>query len=131
MAACSANELAHEWGDSITRLSEIVGAAVTTASVPGGYFSRAVAQAAAVAGVRTLFTSEPTTSIAHFGECVVIGRYTLRRNDPAERVAALIAVSSIARRREWLKWNAKKLAKVLGGRAYLQLREVVFKSGRS
>jgi peptidoglycan/xylan/chitin deacetylase (PgdA/CDA1 family) len=131
MAACSASELAHEWGDSIKRLCEILGAVVTTASVPGGYFSRAVAHAAAAAGVHTLFTSEPTTSIAHVGDCAVIGRYTLRRNDPAEYVAALVAASSSTRRRQWLMWNAKKVAKVLGGRAYLQLREVVFKAERS
>ncbi len=131
MAACSASELAHQWGDSLRRLSDILGIMVTTASVPGGYFSRAVAQAAAAAGVRTLFTSEPTTSIAHVGECAVIGRYTLRRNDPAQLVAALVAASSSARRRQWLRWNAKKVVKLLGGRAYLQLRDVVFKAERS
>lgn len=131
MAACSASDMAHEWGDSIARLTQILGAPVTTASVPGGYFSRAVAEAAAAAGVRMLFTSEPTTRIARYGDCTVIGRYTLRRDDPPEHVAALVAASSTARRLEWLKWNAKKVAKALGGRAYLRLREVVFRGGGS
>jgi hypothetical protein len=126
MASCSASELAHEWGDSIAWLTQILAAPVTTASVPGGYFSRAVAEAAAAAGVRMLFTSEPTTRMGRYGDCTVVGRYTLRREDPPEHVAALVAASSTVRRLEWLKWNAKKVAKALGGRVYLRLRDVVF-----
>lgn len=128
MAACSASDLAREWNDSIARLSAIVGETVITASVPGGYYSRAVGASAAAAGVRVLFTSEPTTRVEHSGACLIIGRYTLRRDDAPEHVTALVADASAARRVQWLKWNAKKVAKAMGGRAYLRLREVVFKN---
>ena len=49
-----------EWRDSVGALSEIVGDQVITASVPNGAFDDEVAQAAADAGIRWLFTSDPT-----------------------------------------------------------------------
>ena len=129
MAECSASELQHEWGDSVARLSDVIGGAVTTASVPGGYYSRDVGEAAAAAGVTLLFTSEPSTRVTRCGDgrCIVLGRYTLRQADSAQRVAALVGASPLTRRAEWLKWNSKKVAKALGGRAYLRLREAVFR----
>src|SRR5262245_47304812 len=42
-------------------LRDILGESVTVASVPGGYYGRAVAETAAEAGIRVLFNSEPTT----------------------------------------------------------------------
>jgi len=47
MSNCTQDELMREWGDSVATLEEIVGTPVTAASVPGGYYSRAVAAAAA------------------------------------------------------------------------------------
>ena len=52
-----------EWRRSCEVLSEIVGEPVHSASVPGGYYSRAVAETAAQAGVTDLFNSEPTTRV--------------------------------------------------------------------
>ena len=57
----------HEWSESRQRLEDMLGHAVTVGSVPGGYFSRAVAEAAAEAGLQVLFTSEPTTRIRRRG----------------------------------------------------------------
>lgn len=126
MTACSAGQLAREWGDSVARLVALLGEPVATASVPGGYYSRAVGEAAAAAGVRLLFTSEPSTRAERIGACRVVGRYTLRRGDRAARVAALVGDASGARRMEWIKWNGKKVAKAVGGRAFLRLRDGVF-----
>src|SRR5262249_6324862 len=57
-SALTTSEMRREWSDSRQRLEEIVDRPVTVGSVPGGYFSRAVAEAAAYAGLRTLYTSE-------------------------------------------------------------------------
>src|SRR5262249_55052893 len=45
------SELLREWRDSVDRLEAIIGAPVRTASVAGGYYSKAVAWAAASAGI--------------------------------------------------------------------------------
>jgi peptidoglycan/xylan/chitin deacetylase (PgdA/CDA1 family) len=128
MSACSVEQLRHEWAESVRLLSGILGAPVRTASVPGGYFSRVVAEAAADAGLRVLFTSEPTSRPMRVGACTVLGRYTLRRDDPGSRAAALVAPAHGARVRQWSIWNAKKVLKALGGESYLRARARVFGS---
>jgi peptidoglycan/xylan/chitin deacetylase (PgdA/CDA1 family) len=128
MSACSLDALRREWGESVALLSDILGAPVTTASVPGGYFSRVVAETAAEAGVQLLFTSEPTSRPMRVGSCTVLGRYTLRRDDPGSRAADLVAASNRARVRQWSIWNAKKVLKALGGASYLRVRARVFGS---
>ncbi len=126
MAACTREQLVREWGDSVAALGDIVGSPIDTASVPGGYFSRAVAVAAAEAGIRYLFTSEPTTRVVTIDGCRVIGRYTLRRWHTASVAASLVAASSGARSAQWLRWNTLKLVKRLGGSGYLKWRERLF-----
>ena len=128
MSACSVEELRGEWSESLGRLSEILGTPVHTASVPGGYFSRVVAETAADAGLHVLFTSEPTSRPIRVGSCTVLGRYTLRRDDPGSRAAALVAPAHGARVRQWSIWNAKKVLKALGGESYLRARARVFGS---
>src|SRR5262249_51253399 len=77
MSECSWQQLIVEWHSSVAILSDILGEAVVVASVPGGYYSRAVAEAAARAGVRALFTSEPVIRHQQVDGCYVLGRYTL------------------------------------------------------
>lgn len=126
MAACTRDQLAREWHDSTAALGDMIGTAIDTASVPGGYFSRAVAETAAEAGIRFLFTSEPTTRVVAINGCRVIGRYTLRRWHQANVAASLVAPSSPARSAQWLRWNTLKLVKRLGGASYLRWRERLF-----
>jgi len=82
-----------------------------------------VAEAAAAAGLTTLFTSEPESTVKRVNGCAVIGRYTLRRGDPGTYAARLVGKMPLARSAQWCKWNAKKLAKAIGGKAYLRVRE--------
>src|SRR3954470_18219066 len=63
MAHCSWGQLVDEWLGSCSAISEIIGAGVTEASVPGGDFAPRVAKAAAQAGIVRLFTSEPTARV--------------------------------------------------------------------
>ena len=55
--------------------------------------------------------------------CLVVGRYNLFRGMPPEVSADLVSVNSQARSRQWLYWNAKKLAKKVAGRPYLAARQ--------
>ena len=127
MSALSRRQLGEEWRRSAGRLTEILGEAVEVGSVPGGYYSREVAETAAGAGVRFLFTSEPTTRCKRVRGCLVLGRFSLRRDSgPA-------MASGLARARLWLRvresafWLAKKAAKTVGGASYLRVRTALLR----
>lgn len=122
----SMDDMVREWKDSRTALEDILRARVTAASVPGGYFRTSAAEAAARAGYRTLFTSEPMTRVRQVGGCVVLGRYSIRRRSTPAIASALVVGHGAARGRQWATWNAKKVIKAAGGNVYLAIREVIF-----
>jgi len=125
MSHCTRNEMLDEWRTSVDVLSEITGEQVRIASVPGGYFSREVAETAAAAGIEVLFTSEPTAMSYRVDGCLVLGRYTIQRWTPPD-VAAAIAVGRIAPRlQQQVFWGAKKVIKRLGGELYLKVRKLI------
>lgn len=124
MSSCSWERLLEEWAVSVGALSEILGEWVPVGSVPGGYYSRTVARAAARAGIRALFTSEPTTRGVRVDGCWVLGRYGMRRETPAHVPAALAAGRRLPRVRQRVFWEAKKIAKAVGGGFYLKMRGV-------
>ena len=130
MAALSRDELRHEWTRSRDRLEDILGAAVQTASIPGGYYSTAVAQTAASAGYRELFTSEPVARPWQVGTLTVYGRYSVQQSSTPALVAAIAAGEMRPRLEQMIYWNAKKVIKRVGGaywlrfrKSYLRLRE--------
>jgi peptidoglycan/xylan/chitin deacetylase (PgdA/CDA1 family) len=123
MSHCTPREIYREWKDSVDVLSQIVGAPVTIASVPGGYYSRDVAEAAAEAGIRILFTSEPQTSIRVVNGCLVLGRYTIQQGVPAGTAASIAAGNIAPRYRQFAYWNVKKAAKIAGGTHWLRVRK--------
>jgi peptidoglycan/xylan/chitin deacetylase (PgdA/CDA1 family) len=125
MSYLSWDQLIEEWGTSVAILSDILDEPVTIASVPGGYYSKKVAEAAAVSGVKALFTSEPTTWYYRVDGCLVLGRYTVLRGVPPEVSAGLASGELLPRLRQSLFWNSKKVAKVLGGRYYSKLRKYI------
>ena len=123
MSRCTWAELLHEWGRSAEVLSEILGQPVTVASVPAGHYGRVVARAAAAAGVRTLFTSEPVLTTRDVDGCRVVGRFTIQRGARPETASALACAHLLPRTRQFAFWNAKKAAKAVGGEHYLRLRQ--------
>lgn len=112
-----------EWRRSVADLQDVLGSKVNVASVPGGYHSRSVAESAAANGIATLFTSEPVTRVSSVDGCAVVGRFTLRSNDSATYVARLVGRAANARVAQWCRWNAKKVAKAVGGTYYLRIRK--------
>ena len=126
MAALSRGELDSEWRESVAKLSAIVGEPVRVASVPGGYYSRQVGEAAAAAGIQVLFTSEPTAQASTLNGCLVLGRYVVRRGMAPEWSGGFAAGRRAECWRQTALWKAKGVAKTLGGGAYLKLREAIF-----
>ena len=118
-------QLLEEWGGSRRALEDILGEEVTVGSVPGGYYSKLVAQAAAEVGIRVLFTSEPTTKTQNINGCVVIGRYAIYRGMSANSVAALASGHWRTHVGQVLTWNSKKMIKVISGPFYLRIRNVL------
>lgn len=121
MAVLSPDELRREWTQSLATLSEILGQPVRVASVPGGYYSQAVGEAAADSGVRWLFTSEPVETISSVNGCRILGRYAIHRAHTPEQAAQFAAGNAWLcwRTRAW--WDLKKALKRAGGPAYLAL----------
>lgn len=121
------DRMVSEWRDSRELLAKIVGHPVEFASVPGGYYSRKVAQAAAQVGIRTLFTSEPTARVDMVDGCQVIGRYVVQRGMGPEWSAGFAAGRLMPRFRQALLWKTKQVAKALSGGLYLRAREAILK----
>ncbi len=119
-------ELLREWSESCAVLSDIIGERVTVASVPGGYSSHEVCQAAAASGITVLFTSEPTVAAKIVDGCLVMGRYSVRRSTTTAAVAAIASGARGPRWRQAAEWSAKNAAKRVMGRWYLRLREAAF-----
>ena len=112
-----------EWTDSRAALEDLLGHAVRVASLPGGYYSAAVARTASEAGIRVLFVSEPTSRLQVEAGCVIAGRFTVRRGTPPAHLAALAALDRRAIAREWASWTAKKAVKPLLGPLYPRVGE--------
>jgi peptidoglycan/xylan/chitin deacetylase (PgdA/CDA1 family) len=123
MRACSPEQLRREWRRSADELAELLGEPVRAASVPGGYYSPAVAEAAAEAGIRVLFHSVPVTRVRREGGCLVLGRYAVMAGMTAARCAALARGRRLAVLRAWLEWNAKEATKAASLGAYLRVRD--------
>jgi peptidoglycan/xylan/chitin deacetylase (PgdA/CDA1 family) len=130
MAALTRAELDREWRQSLGRLSEILGSKVTSASVPGGYYSRKVGESAAAAGIETLFTSEPTSRVSMLNGCRVMGRYVVQRGMAPEWSGGFAAGRAAQCLRQAALWKAKRVAKSLGGARYLQLRQAMLEKRR-
>ena len=125
MASCSPEDLRTEWQTSVDIISEIIGARVRVASVPGGYYSRRVAEAASLAGIEVLFNSEPTTTVHRVDGCMVLGRYGIQRQTSPGVAASLAAGQGLSRIRQGVLLNIKKCFKRIGGGHYLTVRKIM------
>lgn len=125
IASLAPEALREEWSRSVATLSEAIGAPVTTASVPGGYYSEAVGRAAAEAGIETLFTSQPQRTVEGIDGCALVGRFAVRDSTPTRTVVSAAA----GKTRPWLRqragWAARGAAKRIGGRHYVRLRRIL------
>lgn len=126
MSRCSWDQLVQEWGESIRVLSDILDEPVVVASVPGGDHSRRVAEAAAFVGIQRLFTSEPTTASLLVDDCVVLGRYAIRKRSSPRLSGALAAGEWVPRWEQRACWYLKRSARSVAGPLYVRLQEALF-----
>lgn len=126
MSACSWEQLLQEWKRSADRLAQITGGAITFGSVPGGNYSREVGRAAAEAGIKALFTSEPTTRLRKADGCWILGRYGIVRGMSASSAGNLAAGRLLPRLQQLVAWRTKMGLKSIGGGYYDRVREICF-----
>ena len=122
-SACTEEQMRDEWSRSRRVLEDLLGHAVTVASVPGGYYSRRVAATAREAGLRKLFTSEPTTAVHDEQGLLVIGRFTIRCGHAGGTAARLVSPAPWARLGMWTSWNAKAVIKPVLGQSYAHVAD--------
>jgi peptidoglycan/xylan/chitin deacetylase (PgdA/CDA1 family) len=122
MATCPTDQITREWRLSLDQLAEVLGTRPTVASIPGGWYSRPVAEAAGAAGLRYLFTSEPTPRPWRVGPVTCLGRYAIRRGMPPEAAVAFGLGGGLWPLRERVSWTLKKAAKRALGTRYADLR---------
>jgi peptidoglycan/xylan/chitin deacetylase (PgdA/CDA1 family) len=121
ISSLSDEELTEEWQRSVTILAEITGSPITIASVPGGFLSRRVARAAAAAGIRYLFTSDPGQRTRDIAGCQLFPRYTLKQDMNGGIAAGLVYSHGNWRQRQYMSWNSRKLMKKVSGPLYLRI----------
>jgi len=124
MSECSKEELLDEWQRSLAILTDIIGERVDVASVPGGYYSRMIAKAAAESGVKMLFTSEPVQRIEFVDSCAVVGRFSIKRGMGPVVPVEFIQGNPVRRFRQYAYWNLKKAAKAVSGPVYPWIRSL-------
>lgn len=113
-------EILKEWQDSKKILSDITGSEITEASLPGGWYSRAVAKAAGEAGIKTLYTSEPAVKSYPVESCIVSGRFNINEQTDISGVLNDTGYRDELHR----SWRRKELLKRLLGKWYLGLRKI-------
>lgn len=123
MSHCSWEQLTEEWRRSVEILSDILDEKVIIASLPGGYYSEKAVKAASEAGIKVMFTSEPTTRCRYVDGCLVLGRYSVRRGTSAGIVEAIASGQFSPRMKQWFIWNLKKIPKFLAGDFYEKARQ--------
>lgn len=121
-------QLLDEWRRSLEVLSDIVQSPVQTASVPGGFYAPRVARAAAAAGVRVLFNSEPTTAIQRVDDCLIVGRINVYGSMSADTAARLASGDRLALLKQQALWTAKKTIKTVAAPAWDLARTLLFRS---
>lgn len=130
MARLSPEETRQEWATSTALLADALGEVVDTGSVPGGYFYPRVAEAAGRAGIRQLFTSEPTARPASHAGVRIHGRFVIRRGQATRFAEAVVRHDGATVALEALSWNAKKALKAVMGNSYVRVRDLVRGAGR-
>ena len=124
MSALSSEQMFDEWRRSTEVLAQLIEEPVIIASVPRGNHSAGVARAAVKAGIKFLFTSEPTWRVNRVEGCWTLGRYGILRGMPASASAGFAAGSFAPCLQQWIAWNLKKVLKNVGGNSYHRLRDL-------
>lgn len=122
MTKLSREEMKQEWSRSVDKLNEIIGYNVTIASIPNGFASGDICEAARKAGITQLYTSDPTTKIKIVDKQQIIGRYAITNDMSTEYVASIVFDKPVRWKRH-LRFKFLNIAKCILGPLYLTIRK--------
>lgn len=117
ISSLSNDEIYNEWYESISILNKILDRNCVLASIPNGYESKNVFEMASRAGLKTLFTSSPTTRYYNFNNVRIQGRFVVLGKMSTQDVLRIVSNNSY---RQWLsfKWEMLNILKKLLGTSY-------------
>lgn len=104
-------ELEAEWRQSREILEDLTGSPITAAAVPGGWYGPRVAEAAALAGIKEIYTSAPTIHSQQVSNCMVQGRFNIGAFSSAGTLAALISNYPRSAWGRQLRWQLAEIYK--------------------
>lgn len=113
----SSEEIKQEWQLSSQVLKDILGDGDYTASIPNGYASKEILDAAIQCGFTTIYTSRPTTNTKTYKNSKLIGRYVVHENMSTEDVLKLVSSKS-SRLKMAAKWRLLNIVKTILGSSY-------------
>src|SRR5262249_31258361 len=76
-------EVIHEFSRNSWILHDILGERLVAASAPGSHYPSKLTRAAAIAGIETVFTSEPTLDAESVEGCMLQGRFSIKPHTSA------------------------------------------------
>ena len=120
------SKLHEEWGVSCSKLSEILDAPISMASIPNGFSSKGVLQAMLDNGITLIYDSTPTTKKRSYKGATIVGRYAII-NDMSPASVLSIITSPYKRARITLRYDILRLAKIVLGDTYLRIRNHLLK----
>lgn len=121
MAILSNDSIYQEWHQSINNLSNILKKKVSYASIPNGYNSNVIYQAAGECGIKYLYTSVPTTKVKKVFGIELIGRYVVVDNTSDEEVLGFVS-SKYARAKLSFRWFILGILKLMFGSHYESIK---------
>lgn len=113
----TAAEIQNEWELSAQALKDILGDRDFPASIPNGYTSNEILNAAIQYGFKTIYTSQPTTKTKTFNGCELHGRYVVLDDMTTEDVLRMVSSKGYHLRIS-MKWHLLNLVKSVLGSTY-------------
>lgn len=116
--------IALEWKESVKILSDITGKPTTVASSPHGLMSKEIIRKAAICGITTLYTTEPTDKFHIRYGVKTKGRFCIHRNDNPATITAIILerrVQSILH----IKWKLLSYFRTILGKKYVKFKDIL------
>lgn len=126
IAALKYTDIIHEWSASRKMLEDILGEKIVIASVPNSICSRNVFKAAAEAGIKTLYTSEPTMAVKQREGIDAVGRFVIYSNTTSGELMQIIT-SPFQRRKMKLRYDLLDIAHTMLGANYDRIKNFFLK----
>lgn len=124
MTKLSMEDLLKEWTISKQILESIVQSPITIASIPSGYNSMDVTISAMKAGIRTLYTSKPTTKLARAIDITLVGRYAVHCNTKISTIYKILS-NDLYRKILLLKYKLISFSKIVLGKYYEKVKRYI------